>query len=32
MVNITDKNITFVKQKASSGVKQVVDEILSEYL
>lgn len=32
IVNITDKNITFVKQKASSGVKQVVDEILSEYL
>lgn len=32
IVNISDKNITFVKQKASSGVKQVVDEILSEYL
>ena len=27
-----DKNIVFVKQKAGIGVKQVVDEILENYL
>ena len=31
-VNIPDKNIVFVKQKAGIGVKQVVDEILEIYL
>ena len=31
-VNIHDKNIVFVKQKAGIGVKQVVDEILEIYL
>lgn len=31
-VNIVDKNIVFVKQKASIGVKQVVEDILDRYL
>jgi NAD-dependent deacetylase len=31
-VNNNDKNIVFVKQKAGIGVKQVVDEILENYL
>ena len=31
-INIPDKNIVFVKQKAGVGVKQVVDEILEIYL
>ncbi len=32
IVNITDKDIVFVKQKAGIGVKQVVDKILDTYL